>query len=972
MHAIRGQALPSSFLEHPYEKNDSSRAHGGKKSKASPSSITTTPSPHDSETKGKDRGNDAAPNDSSISSSSSKKDKKKAKKAKKAKKDEIKGISSIVSASLMTTTAVLNHGGMVPKAVAAATVTASSALLPLPNRDRSGSTASQRSNKSSHGATEDESQPINNSAPFALLPPLLSIDDTSIPSINSVDGQGPQHHSSRLTSFLKRRKNSSSTTLSLDYTSLASTSSSSLQLPSSQSTHSQLQLHTITMVTQSDVHITWPHPVPSGNAYIAGTWSVPGHGPWEKLPMSRIPGTDSFEVHLDVQEIENVSEYVDEDGYINHDLLDSSSSPHDPTSTQPPASPSSTPTATLSKRQRISRFFGRARSLSSSSNSPSSSKDPQHELPYHHHSKDGIILPFTKRYCYQYKFVIDDEWKCDPHRAQVQDSHGHLNHELNVELIEQIHQPANRSRSSSLQSQHSIPVSESTAATSVLLSEPLQPVQSQPEEQAKTETETEIKTELAQEIPLTTDVTPPVSTHRNRKPSTTTTKRRKPKDSYEAVLIFDERDDLSDDLSDGDGHLQYMSDTESEADAAVSSGDFVVASHDDGATPQQQQQEQGVQPQQDKHAVPEEKGANNNNNNNNVDVSAVATIATLSATAAEATEPTGQKDSQDEIAVETIIPRNIGPDATVPEEPQEDSAVSLPIADEVAPVSKEDFTPTISIEDVSIAAPLSTDVAVEDTPTVPVVDEADPVVKEDSSQAVAIEAPQSVNVAVEQSSPAMKEEPKAFVLQEAANPEEYATSTQQDVSQQYPRPPSRAALEIVTDPNMTNKTNSTSYSQVPSPPLTPSSMYEAQGDTDLDDEDLSDADFDAEKYAALESLALLTPRAETTTPRLAPLMKEVTNEPVIVAVQPRGLVGEQLPKEEKVYQRIPSTRSLSTPSSVPIARHREKGIVEDDKKSKKEAVYERYPNLLWSLCKTTVVVSAAVVVLGIGLGRKRD
>ncbi|KAF9186429.1 hypothetical protein BGZ51_002015 [Haplosporangium sp. Z 767] len=955
MHAIRGQALPSSFLEHPYEKNDSSKAHGGKKSKASSPSITTSSSPHDSETKGKDRGKD---NNSSSSGSGSKKDKKK-----KAKKDDIKGISSIVGASLMTTTAVLGHGSTVTKAATTASTSTTTALLPLPpNRGRSSSTVSQRSNKSSHGATEDESQLINNSAPFALLPPLLSIDDTSIPSINSVDGQGLQPHSSRL-SFLKRRKNPSTTTLSFDSTPSTPNSSSTLQLPSSRLTHSQLQQHTIIMVPQNDIHITWPHPVPSGNAYIAGTWSVPGHGPWEKLPMSRIPGTDSFEVYLDVREIEDVSEYVDGDGYINPDLLDSSSSPHDPLSTQPPASPSSTSAATLSKRQRLARFFGRARSSSTSSASPSSSKDLQHELPYQHQSKDGIILPFTKRYCYQYKFVIDDEWRCDPHRAQVQDSQGHWNHELNVELIEQIHQPANRSRSSSLQSQHSTSVSESTTAMGMLLPEPLQSVQNQPEDQTKTETETKgaktenEETEVAQEIPPTTDVTPPVASLQRHK---STTKRRKAKDTYEAVLIFDEKDDLSD----GEGHLQDMSDTDSEA------------SDDDGATPQQQQAH-GVQPQQDEHAVPEEKGVNNNN----ADASAAATIATLSATAAETTEPAEQKDNQDDIAVETVVQRNIDLDITAPEEPQEDSAASSSVVDEVAPIAKEDPKLTISIEHatiapeepapqedptpaLSIADPQSADIAVEDATAVPDVDEAKPMVKEDSSLAVAIEAP--ANVVVEQSLPAMKEEPRAFVLQAAASLAEHATNTQLDISQPISRPPSRAALEIVTDSNVTNKITATSYSQVPSPPLTPSSMYEAQSDSDLDDENLSDADFDAKKYAALESLTLLTPRPETTTPSLAPLVKEVTNEPVIVTVQSRSLVVEEQPEEE-TCQKVSPTHS----SSVPIANHTEKGVVEDEK-NKKGAAHEQYPNLLWSFCKTTVVVSAAVVVLSIGLGRRRD
>lgn len=172
--------------------------------------------------------------------------------------------------------------------------------------------------------------------------------------------------------------------------------------------------------------------------------------------------------------------------------------------------------------------------------------------------------------------MIDDEWKCDHDRAQVQDSHGHWNHELSVELVEQL--PAGsvggRSRSSSLQSQHGPQVSEQAPINKPLpIPHPTIITTSTSDSTTITKTTTSIIVSPAEEdekdltrevtenvdvesapVPASSSTTisaaaPATAAVAAAIPTSTTTRRGNSvnsKDTYEAVLIFDETDDLSD------------------------------------------------------------------------------------------------------------------------------------------------------------------------------------------------------------------------------------------------------------------------------------------------------------------------------------------------------------------------------------------------------------------------------------------
>lgn len=281
------------------------------------------------------------------------------------------------------------------------------------------------------------------------------------------------------------------------------------------------------MTPQHDIHITWPHAVPSGSVYIAGTFPVLGHQKWDKIPMTRIPGSQGFEVHLNIQEEEDISDYLDDEGYTHHAL--------DHPDTTTPSSPSTASPQRTSKREKIKRFFGRARS-------PSTSSTDHPDLPYHHQSKDGVITPLTHEYRYQYKFVIDDHWQCDSFRHQVQDESGNWNHELVVTLVEQILQPPtpNRSRSSSIQSQHSVQVS------SVLGQQ--QGGIDKIEEEAQKESLHDVP-----QVEATPATLPPAAVDSSSSPpaaaaSLPSSPSQKPKDIIEAAIL-----NVSDDLSDGEG-----------------------------------------------------------------------------------------------------------------------------------------------------------------------------------------------------------------------------------------------------------------------------------------------------------------------------------------------------------------------------------------------------------------------------------
>ncbi|KAG0030245.1 hypothetical protein BGZ81_002879 [Podila clonocystis] len=632
------------------------------------------------------------------------------------------------------------------------------------------------------------------------------------------------------------------------------------------------------MVPQHDIHITWPHPVPSGNIYIAGTWSIPGHGPWEKLAMTPVEGTDSpFEIHLNVNEIENIADYLDDEGHIHHELTEEGHLHPEEAAIK------------LSKRQRLRRFFGRAKGKNSKDNATT-------PLPgqTHTHLAHDAFLPLTKEYRYQYKFVVDDQWLCDADRPQVQDNEGHWNHELVVELIEQIQGSSSsdsvRSRSSSLQSVQSVNNAHLSDA------HPYQPPQALANSSAISTAKPTPQVDEVQRV-----------SHSAQASSSSS----KSRDTYEAVLIFDERDDLSD----GEGGRIRRKEVN---DSKVTSAN---------------------------------RGADQADEN----------TATSSATA-----------DTEIVAFAVVDP---SPEAT------QDDIVSVATKDDL-------HTEDIFVSSSSVAEPIEL--------TEPPIITKSEIAESEVDLAISIALPESdvepefIDEAPEVELPEPVLEPQQrsiFVLQEAANPEERSRADQpssslssllsDDEEESQARPKS---IAIITE---TTPESALSY-QVPSPPLTPSSapcylasttIFDTPSTIDSEDKNNNKQEandrFESEGKTSFElttstavdehhlASVLLTPRSEHPSPIATMLLREKE----VVTVEPRalefGVEGEKalssIAVESITSQDEPVTTSTTT----------------DQKDEKPRALPEKYPNLIWSVCKTTVVVSAAVVVLGLGLGGRQ-
>jgi len=128
------------------------------------------------------------------------------------------------------------------------------------------------------------------------------------------------------------------------------------------------------------------------------------------------------------------------------------------------------------------------------------------------------------------------------------------------------------------------------------------------------------------------------------------------------------------------------------------------------------------------------------------------------------------------------------------------------------------------------------------------------------------------------------------------------------------------------------------------------------------------------------TFALLTPRAETS-PFTRVSYEAETKRSLEAAI---ALAQESKQEEEEENEtfdildnhsslrssQYSSSSSLSSLGSSTVETRQSRSKNEEERKGAQPP--EKYPNLLWSFCKTTVVVSAAVVVLGLGLGRKRD
>lgn len=847
MHTVRGQALPATYLEHPHDPPTTSKPKQTNKNE-------------DKDKRAKE------------------KEKEKEKEKKKAfTKDQ----ERMVSTTLLTTTAFLGNTAATtatptttaPTTTTTASTSSSTSVPPSPSSPSySSSIGRNRSSSSTSSLTVPSAGVIggnrsrsssNTSLPFRNKQSASHVDDKDKDHQHQHHQQssGPQYHQQSHFYLQRHTSNPSSQPPPLlPKHSSSSTSSSSSSIfrrkkhtdPSSSSHHSTTTTtsthihsnhHSILMVPQHDIHITWPHPVPSGNIYIAGTWSVPGHGPWEKLAMTPVEGTDSlFEIHLNVNEIENIADYLDDEGHIHHELT--SEGHYHPEEV-----------VKLSKRERLRRFFGRAKSK----NSKDGATTPLPGQPHTHLPHDAF-LPLTKEYRYQYKFVVDDEWKCDADRPQVRDSEGHWNHELVVELIEQIQGSSSsdsvRSRSSSLQSVQSVNNAHLSDAN------PYQPQTGLPVDSSVLAT----KPPIPQEEEVRRVPTQVSSSHS--------------RDTYEAVLIFDERDDLSD----GEGGRIRKED-----DSKVTSANKAAG-------------------QVDKVTAPTETVA--------IAIADASPEATQDATVSVVTE--------DDLHAEDIFVSS--------------SSIAEPIElTEPTIITKSELATDIDVA-VSVALPESD-----------------------------VEPDMSIDEALEVEPEPVPQQKSVFVLQEAANPEERSRADQpsssllsDDEEESQARPKSIAIITEATPEGL-------SY-QVPSPPLTPSSASsykvstttfvtsDAQDNNNKQETDDRKTSFESTTSTAVDehhlTSALLTPRSEHTSPFASMMLQEKE----VVAVEPRVLefdaVGEKA-------------------SSSTFSNESETSTTPTDKKESPKALPDKYPNLIWSICKTTVVVSAAVVVLGLGLGRQK-
>ncbi|KAG0282216.1 hypothetical protein BGZ96_000729 [Linnemannia gamsii] len=861
------------------------------------------------------------------------------------------------------------------------------------------------------------------------------------------------------------------------------------------------------MVSTHDIHITWPHPVPSGNAFIAGTWSVPGHGPWDKLQMTRIPGTDSFEIHLDVQEIEDISDYLDEDGYLHHELLDhhhphDHSHQHQGSSSSPPLTPSSTATH-LSRRKRISRFFGRARSSSSASTTSTTSnntKDQHIDLPHHHQSKDGTFLPLAREYRFQYKFVIDDEWKCDHDRPQVQDSHGHWNHELAVELVEQF--PAGssaegRSRSSSLQSQHGpqlgselssslnkpLPVphtpptiittstSDSDATNATTTSIIVSPAEEGKEEVAREEKVTENVDTVSAPVPaIRSSLTAAAarSSPPNAIPTSTTIVEQsshKSRDTYEAVLIFDETDDLSDGEGgrskkhqviesddDEDEELKDNNNSNSNSNSNIDNNNKNATEEGNGLLGEDVDVAKAeVTPQQDDHAslspvdqqenypspvVINVSAANTADDTATLVSSLVDEAEVSKAIAIEIEDAQAVEEQKEEEKVKEVEDEDVSAaiedvfvnSSSVPESlPQLDEPSIIIPADSSSIVEEEEVAPAPIAETAKAELEI---VEVEEATPVPAPITSSPVPASIAIPASPVFSFESVTAQSHLLSPDV--EPEAFVLQAAVNFDEEdsgkdngdvsevdepksSPSTSDDVKPAAASATKPAALEVITDASAiaaataaaaaaavaatvavgSATTTANDYSQVPSPPLTPSNLTSSKRDLISSEQIVSvetELELEKQNEGTFERSVYMTPRAESTLSKHTSLEDTSTTTEesfATAAVVDENVTIDILDDKDLTASLLSSSSSSSSLSTLTgghgsrrssnsststkatsSSNHHEAAA--HDKEHSKKSEPEQHPSLFWSFCKTTAVVSAAVVVLGLGLGRRRD
>ncbi|KAG0228865.1 hypothetical protein BGW41_003260 [Actinomortierella wolfii] len=747
----------------------------------------------------------------------------------------------------------------------------------------------------------------------------------------------------------------------------------SLHSVASSSSSSTFTLSSVVMASEHDIYLKWPHPVPEGvHVYIAGTFKVPGHGPWEKLPMSYSELNRCWEVHLDVQEVEQHHHLPEDDlppGASTDDnrSIHSTHSANSTHSTQAKDDPSKGATA---KDSRTSRFFGRAKNSEKEQTTSAAA-------PYRHE-------PLRKTYSYLYKFIVGDEWTCDPDKPQVADEHGHMNHELTVELVEQT--PTLPPAPSSSQTDTSSIVGHGRSRTSSIHS--VQSVQLGPADEAKPPPE-EPLTDIQEEQPqASTDVAPEetdTSTadtdHTTNAPSDPVAAEKpsahgktKTKNTFEAVMVIDEHD-----MSDGEGRSMTIIDDD---DALSDSGE---------STPQQE----SVHDRELQHATENDKQQQqvaDNAVDNNVPPSFVATAASIATDdKPHQPDPLGVQDNKQEGQMDNLAQH----DEPHPQDELHTSTPAAPVAnDEMDDASSSPSATHHStdgeekegdIEDEKKESCTSTAAAEAATPDadgiVQTSDHADEWQQETVSnvprelskepeedvpqqQATQNESAPSTSAAVSTPSVAQPapnrrrsyaevatQSLKEFTLQEAADPDVRPGALPVRSSTAPPGATSKATSRLSEESNISIKEH---ISAAPreyhtlSPPLTPP----AEAHT-FDKSSVS-------LYSSQDQESREPPMTPQSVKHSSP--KALTQSKETSEASRQG--DEQHNEEEAAKEEDQPTKEKD--------ESREVLNVRDDGESFDGKAPVRFPSLLWSLTKATVVVSTTVVLLGLGFGRRKE
>jgi hypothetical protein len=263
-------------------------------------------------------------------------------------------------------------------------------------------------------------------------------------------------------------------------------------------------------------------------------------------------------------------------------------------------------------------------------------------------------------------------------------------------------------------------------------------------------------------------------------------------------------------------------------------------------------------------------------------------------------------------------------------------------------------------------------------------------------------------------------EPETFVLQAAVNFDvedsgkdncdvseveelESSPSSIDDVKPAAASAAKTVVLEVITDASAIAAATSAAvastandYSQVPSPPLTPSNSTSSKRDL-ISSEQIVSVETEKQNEETFERSVYMTPRAESTFSKHTTLEKTLTatttrteeSSATVAVVEDENVTIDILDDKDLPASLLSSSSSSSSLSTLTgghnsrrssnsstitkatsSSHHRE--VVEHDKEHSKKIEPEQHPNLFWSFCKTTAVVSAAVVILGLGLGRRRD